>query len=174
MSADLGSFLTALFTDPVYGLPLLIWAIVGIVWLLWGHGSLPPALLPYRAHRVRSVDPVSSMYWALAEKRYSETLLFAYQRLDAAFQRRYGISIRFIPWRRKHQLRYGIEDPKPFERAVRLMVKTLDGATTLEGKPAIRAVAHMLRPYRERKMLDRFHRVMSDLDWMLPFLEGSA
>ncbi len=174
MSADLGSLLTALFTDPVYGLPLLLWVVVGVVWLVWGHGLRPPALLPYHARRLRAIDPVSSMYWALTERRYSETIMFAYQRLDAAFQRRFGISMRFIPWRRRHQLKLGIEDPKPFEQIMRRMVQALSVASTLEGKPSIRAIAYLLKPYREAKLELRFHEVMSDVEWMIPWLEGHA
>lgn len=174
MFADVGSLLTALFTDPVYGLPLLLWAIAGVVWLVWGHGTAPPVLLPYRSSRVRSRDPVSSMFWALQERRYSEAILFAYQRLDAAFRGRYGISIRYIPWRRKHQLKLGIEDRRPYDKTLRTMVQALDTATLLEGKPLVRAVALLLRPRRERRLARRFGQVMADLDWMLPRLEGIA
>lgn len=174
MTASVQGLLTVLFTDPVYGLPLLVWGITGVVWLAWGHGVKPPTLLPYKASRVRSQDPVSSMYWALQERRYSDAILFAYQRLDSAFRQRYGISIRFLPWRRSHLRKLGIGDKRPFERTLRVMVKALDVAMRLEGTPSIKAVAVLLRPSRERKLDRRFAQVMADLSWMLPMLEARA
>jgi hypothetical protein len=174
MSADLGSLLTALFSDPVYGLPLTIWIVGGIVWLVYGSGVNPPALLPYRASRVRSADPVSAMYWALQEQRYSEAIIFAYQRLAASFQRRYGISINAIPWRRKKRVRLGLEDPRPYDRILRKMVKALDTANLLERKPALLSWSVLRRKARQAKLQRRMAAVFADLDWMLPLLEGRA
>ena len=172
MSADLPSLLVSLVTDPVYGVPLTLWAVTGVVWLIWGHGTFPPMLLPYRAQRLRASDPVSSMYWALRERRYSEAILFAYQRLAAAFHLRYRVAITAIPWRRKHRARIGLGDPRPYRRILLRMVKALDIAYRLERPPTGASWAVLRRGARQRALAIRMTEILGELDRMIPELEG--
>lgn len=168
------STLLAIVTDPVYGLPLLLWGGVAIVWLYYGHGTYPPPLLPYRTNTLRPTDPVSAMYWAVREHRYSEAIYFSYQRLAGSFLRRYGVSINYIPWRRKKRRRLGLDEPKPYFRILREMVKGLELANRLERPPSFKAWAALRRPARERALQRRLARIFSSLDVLLPMLEGRS
>lgn len=172
MSADVTTLIISLLTDPVFGLPLTLWVVAGIAWLIWGNGVHPPALLPYRANRVRSTDPVSAMYWALKEQRYSEAIIFAYQRLSTSFFRRYGVTITEIPWRPSKRRQLGLQEPRPYHQIVRKMVRALDVANTLEKAPTIASWAALRRPARQVKLDQRMAEVFADLDWMLPMLEA--
>lgn len=174
MTATVLGFLTALFTDPVYGIPLVILLALGIAWLYLGRGTIAPQLLPYHTPRVRSRDPVSSMYWALHDRKYSDTILFVYQRLGGAFQRRYGVGITLIPYRRKHQRRLGIDDPRPYRKIVQRMVQALNVAQALEQPPTFRAIWVLLRPRRERALARRMDEILTTVGWMVPELEAGA
>lgn len=174
MTATLQGLLTALFTDPVYGLPLTLFIALGLIWLYLGKGTGAPLLQPYRTPRVRSRDPVSSMYWALTERRYSDTILFVYQRLSSAFLHRYRVPITNIPWRRKHQHKLGIYDPKPYNKVVREMVLGLNAAQALEHPPSFRAVWQLMKSYRERKLQRHLQFVLGTVEWMIPDLESGA
>lgn len=174
MSATLLSFLLALFTDPVYGIPLVLWSVGALVWLAYGHGRSPPSLLPYRSSQIRAADPVSAVYWALSDHRYSDTVIFTFQRVAASFHQRYGISINSIPWRRRRQRRLGIVDARPFNKLLVTMVRALNLATTLERPPKFRSWWEIRRAARERKLHRSLAEVMGTVDWMIPWLEGRA
>lgn len=174
MTASLNGLLTALFTDPVYGIPLTLWVVVAAVWLYWGKGTAAPLLMPYKTPRVRSRDPVSSMYWAISERRYSDTILFVYQRLSGAFLRRYRVPITAIPWRRKHQAKLGIYDAKPYNKVVREMVNGLNMAQALERRPMFRPAWELLKSWRERRLHRHLEYVLSTVEWMIPDLEAPA
>jgi hypothetical protein len=174
MTATVVGFLTTLFTDPVYGIPLVLWVSIAIVWLYLGRGTAAPVLLPYHIPRARARDPVSAMYWSLRERRYSETVLFVYQRLSGAFQRRYEIGITQIPWRRSVQRRLGLEDPRPYRKVVQRMVQALNVATALENPTGLRAIWELLRSWRERRLMRYLDEILTTVEWMVPYLEAGG
>ena len=64
-----------------------------------------------------TTDPVSTVYYALADGRYSTVLATVYERLDRAVERRYHVVIGQIPWRNPE--RVGVPGASGLRRASR-------------------------------------------------------
>ena len=86
-----------LLTEPTVGLPILLTLGLAAAWLLWSPRPLerPPAVR--RTWYPPTTDPVSLVYYALADGRYSTVLGTVYERLDEAVEGRYHIVIGQLP-----------------------------------------------------------------------------
>jgi len=116
ISPDLGR-LVYLVTEPTLGVPILLTLGAAAGWLLWSPRPLerPPPVR--RSWFPPTTDPVSLVYYALADDRYSAVLATVYERLDRSVERRHHIVIAQLPF--FHPERTGVPDPKGLRRAAR-------------------------------------------------------
>jgi hypothetical protein len=89
--------LAHLLTEPTLGIPLLLTLGAIAAWFLWSPRPLerPPPIR--RSWFPPTTDPVSTVYYALADGRYSTILATVYERLDRTVEHRYHIVIGQLP-----------------------------------------------------------------------------
>jgi len=115
-SPDLGRLLY-LLTEPTLGVPILISLVAMVAWLWWSPRPLERPPLVRRTWFAPTTDPVSLVYYALADGRYSAVLATVYERLDRACERAHGIVIAQIPI--FHAEQTGVAQPAALRRAAR-------------------------------------------------------
>jgi hypothetical protein len=86
-----------LLANPRIGLPLLLLTVALLLWLLAAPRGRPRTRGFDPAVPVPDRDPVSRTVLALRTETYSEVLLEAFDRLDAALRRRRGLPILELP-----------------------------------------------------------------------------
>lgn len=113
---DLGRLLD-LLTEPTIGVPILLTLGGMAAWFLWSPRPVerPPSVR--RSWFPPTTDPVSTVYYALADGRYSTILATVYERLDRAVERKYHLVIGQLPLFRPE--RTGVPNAAELRRASR-------------------------------------------------------
>ena len=84
--------------DPRWGIPFLLLLEASILWAAWN--PRPPAALGSRRRSwVRpDHDPVSRMYYALGDERYSVIVRWSRERIEELYEVRFGEPMPALPW----------------------------------------------------------------------------
>jgi hypothetical protein len=165
----------ALFTEPTFGIPLLLTLAALATWIL----AAPPPADRRPAVLRRSWSPPrhdlsSRMYFALADQRYSEVLGITATELDATVRKRRGVSVYDLPWWRPRAAAMGIPEAADLRRCLRAITTTQADAIEREGRFFIRWRFWRSREADEALFLARVDRTIESAATWIATLEQNA
>ena len=168
--ADL-EHLVGLLTEPTVGIPFLLTLAAVAGWLLWSPRPLerPPAIR--RTWFPPTVDPVSQIYYALADGRYSAVLGTVYERLDGSVEKKYGLVIGQIPVFRPDGS--GIPDASGLKRAAKGIRRVYAEALQRESPFWFRWAFWRSAEADEQRFLSRVDDAISVSSHWISTLEGT-
>lgn len=165
---------TALFLEPTLGIPILlsVWALAA--WFAWSPRPIerPPGLR--RTWFAPASDLASSVYYSLADRRYSAVLTVIYERLDESVHKRFGRLISQLPLTRWGADRLGIPDSPEYRRAARELRQAHAEAIVREAPFRVRWAFWRTPEAEEARFLGHVDRAVRGATRWIDQLEGTA
>jgi len=154
----------ALFVQPEYGIPLLLFACALLAWGSWESNVLPPVLSPYPLRPPWVVDTVRLLHEALSADQLAATIQVTFTWFSHEFRRQYGIPISHFVRLRGYFLRKKIPNRPQFRRAVGGLQRAFFDAAYAENPSAPSWFGAWRRPRAKARARRIFAEALVDLE----------
>ncbi len=171
---SLTALLLTLFTQPEYGLPLVLLAGLLVAWGSWPAHVLPAALTPYTLRRPWLLDSLRLLHETLHADKLAPAIQITYTWLAQEFRREYGVPISRLFRPSGYVGRSRIPDRPRFRRVVRALIAAFYYADYSEDVTRTGRYARWRRPGARARARRTLARALDDLDALFELLGQSG
>lgn len=168
---DAGAILVGLFTDPSFGIPLLLVLVVTLFWVLTRFNHLPPLFRALGPDRSRVLGPFAWVREAASADRIAPAVAYASYRVREVLRKRYGMT--YVPSGSSWPVgRRWSGEVVALVRMSRELDATYRLAWFSEKGDSSDFISRWRRPRMRRQARARFAAALAELEPILPTLEA--